>query len=181
MPSQYPDLRSLEGVVHPAVLDAMYKASALLSEAGITHALAGALAVGAWGYPRHSKDVDFLVGPEGFHFHEGGIVTLHDRLPVAIGDVAVDPLSASESEPFLEASIAEAITSEGVPVLPLEALVYMKIKSPRRKDQADIVELVKAGVDTDRVGKWLMAHAPSMADKFAVIVAVAEEEESAEG
>lgn len=76
MAAKVPDLRLLDGVVAPEILAAMRSASAQLARMGVRHALAGALAVGAWGYPRASKDVDFLVGDEAFERHEGGIV--HD-------------------------------------------------------------------------------------------------------
>ena len=66
MAVKVPDLALLDGVVAPEILAAMRSASAQLTQAGIPHALAGALAVGAWGYPRASKDVNFLVGDEAF-------------------------------------------------------------------------------------------------------------------
>ncbi len=44
----------------------MRSSSLQLTCAGVRHVLIGALAVGAWGYPRASKDVDFLVGDEAF-------------------------------------------------------------------------------------------------------------------
>ncbi len=59
-----PDLSSVEGVVAPGVLDAMRRASEVLTRLGVRHALVGGLVVGAHGYPRATKDVDFLVGDE---------------------------------------------------------------------------------------------------------------------
>ena len=56
-----PDLSQLRGVVAPEILAAAEVASRKLREAGIPHALAGGLAVGAHGYPRTTDDVDFLV------------------------------------------------------------------------------------------------------------------------
>ena len=74
MESDRPDLSLLNGVVATEILDAMRAASARLQSAGLKHALAGALAVGAHGYPRASKDVAFVVGEEAFTVHSGGIV-----------------------------------------------------------------------------------------------------------
>ncbi len=71
MGSEFPDLSLLTGVVAPEILNAMRAAAAKLESAGIRHALAGALAVGAHGYPRASKDVDFVVGDEAFTFMTG--------------------------------------------------------------------------------------------------------------
>src|SRR5436305_14708750 len=87
-----PDLANLKGVVAPEVLQAAAVASCKLREAGIPHALAGGLAVGAHGYPRTTDDVDFLVSDEAFEKHVGGIVTL--RVPIiAVGNVRVDFVS----------------------------------------------------------------------------------------
>src|SRR5258708_12877563 len=78
--SDQPDLARLRGVVAPEILAAAEVASRKLREAGIPHALAGGLAVGAHGYPRTTDDVDFLVGDEAFLHHAGGPVTL--KLPL---------------------------------------------------------------------------------------------------
>jgi hypothetical protein len=70
-----PDLKLLEGVVAPEVIEAMKVASAALQKAKVRHVLVGGLAVGAHGFPRATKDVDFLVGDEAFERHAGGLVT----------------------------------------------------------------------------------------------------------
>src|SRR5262245_2728711 len=86
---EYPDLTRLRGVVAPEVLTAVELASRQLRDAGIPHALAGGLAVGAYGYPRTTDDVDFLVGEEAFSHHAGGLVTL--KVPLySVGKVRVD-------------------------------------------------------------------------------------------
>lgn len=178
MSTQYPDLAGLNGVVPDAVLSAMRIASNQLRAVGIRHALAGGLAVGAWGYPRYSKGVDFLVGNEAFSVHESGLVTFAPGVPISIGNVPVDSLSASVDEGFLAAAIDSAVPVDGIPVLPVEALVYMKLKSPREKDRADVVELVKAGTDTGAVRAWLALHAPKSVDRFEGLVAAARKEEA---
>jgi hypothetical protein len=61
-----PDPSLLEGVVAPEVLDAMKVASAVLKRVGVRHVVVGGLAVGANGFPRATKDVNFLVGDEAF-------------------------------------------------------------------------------------------------------------------
>ena len=66
------NLSVVEGVVAPRVLDAMRSASDELTRLGVRHALVGGLAVGAHGYPRATKGVDFLVGDEAFEHHAGG-------------------------------------------------------------------------------------------------------------
>ena len=49
--------------------------------------------------------------------------------------------------------------------------LYLKLRSPRRKDSADIVELVKGGVATSPVRRYLEEVAPDLVDKFDELVA----------
>jgi hypothetical protein len=176
MASEFPDLSILNGVVAPEILKAMRAAAAKLQSAGIRHALAGALAAGAHGYPRASKDVDFLVADEAFTIHEGGIVTVNPDVPIRVGEIAVDPISIGPDEPHLMEALQQAPVSDGIRILPIDALVYMKLKSPRRKDAADVVELIKAGIDTTRIADYLARHAPAQSEKFKSLVAEAEAE-----
>jgi hypothetical protein len=165
MPEATPDLRLLEDVVAPRVLAAMRSASRALASLGVRHAVAGGLAVGAHGYPRNTKDVDLLVGDEAFERHSGGLVTLKPGVPIQIDGVSVDLLSTSGSDAFLEHSLAQPVPGE-VPVVPAGTLVYLKLKSPRLKDRADVVELVKAGLDVEGVRKYLERHAPALLASF---------------
>jgi len=162
-----PDLTLLDGVVAPRILDAMVAASAQLTKIGVRHALAGALAVGANGAPRATKDVDFLVGDEAFD-HYGLLVSIRSGVPVAVGDVAVDPMSILPTEDHLRVSLEHAVLcAGGVPVLPLPALIYLKLKSPRSKDMGDIVELLKLeSTDPDLVVTYMRAHAPDLLPKL---------------
>ncbi len=73
-------------------------------------------------------------------------------------------------------ALQRAPVSAGIPILPVEALVYMKLKSPRRKDTADVVELVKAGVDAAKIADYLSRYAPGLSDKFKTLVSEAEAE-----
>lgn len=162
-----PDLSLLDGVVAPEVLAAMKAAAEKLASSGIRYALAGALAVGAHGYPRASKDVDFLVGDEAFIVHGGGIVTVHPDVPIRVGAVAVDPISVGPDELHLMEAVERAKHSRGIPILPVEALLYMKLKSPRAKDEADVVELLKAGIDPEGIERYIAHHAPDLTVRFA--------------
>ena len=69
-----------------------------------------------------------------------------------------------------------APNSGGIPILPVEALVYMKLKSPRRKDAVDVIELVKAGADTVKIKNYLSRNAADLVRKFETLVLEAEEE-----
>jgi hypothetical protein len=56
-------------------------------------------------------------------------------------------------------------------------LVYLKLKSPRLKDRADIVELIKAGIDVDACRAYPQANAPNLTALFEDSVARAAAEE----
>jgi hypothetical protein len=90
------------------VLEALKLASAALIAANVRHIVVGGLAVGANGYPRATKYVDFLVGAEAFHHHENGLVTMRPEIPFQVKGVAVDLLSSEAGEDFLEATLGAA-------------------------------------------------------------------------
>ncbi len=175
-----PDLANLQGVVAPEVLQAAAIASSKLREAGIPHALAGGLAVGAHGYPRTTDDVDFLVGDEAFEKHVGGIVML--RVPIiAVGNVRIDFVSmdesADEGKP-LRSAVENPPESEHIPIVPLSALVYMKLKAGRQKDLADLVELLKRGrIEVRSIDNYLVMHAPEQVRRWEQVKAIAATEE----
>jgi hypothetical protein len=168
-----PDPSLLENVVSQTVLDALRLASAALRRAGVRHVVAGGLAVGANGFPRATRDIDFLVGEEAFERHEGGLVTLRAGVPFQVNGVAVDFLTIGPGEEFLATALAAPPGSflEGPP------LIYLKLKSPRHKDRTDVIELIKSGIDVDACRNYLAAHAPAFVAAFdeAVVRAAAEE------
>lgn len=169
------DLSRLEGVVAPEVLRAARLASQQLTRLGLRHALVGGLAVGVCGVPRATKDVDFLVEEGAFEHHAGGLVTMKPGVPIQVHGVLVDLLTAHAEDGAL-AEVPRLPLLGEVPVAEAEALVHLKLKSPRMKDAADIVELVKAGIDTARCREWLEGNAPSLVSRFVALVARAEAE-----
>ena len=168
-----PDPSLLEGVVAPEVLEALRVASAALKRAGVRHIVVGGLAVGAHGYPRATRVVDFLVRDEAFERHSGGLVTLRPGVPFQVNHVAVDFLGAEASEGFL----AAALDAEPGSIIDGPPLIYVKLKSPRHKDRTDVIELVKSGLDVDRCREYLAAHAPSFVADFEDAVARARAED----
>ena len=116
MAPRTPDVSLLDDTVAPRILDAMRVASARLTELGVRHVLVGGLAVGAWGHARATKDVDFLVGEEAFEHHPGALVTMKYGVPIQVGGVAVDLLSASANN--REDALLDPRSSR-VPVAPL--------------------------------------------------------------
>ena len=167
-----PDATLLVDVVAPKVLEALKLASEALVDAKVRHVVVGGLAVGANGYPRATRVVDFLVGAEAFHHHANGLVTMRPEIPFQVNGVAVDLLSPEAGEDFLEATLAAPPGS----MMEAPPLVYLKLKSPRRKDQTDVIELVKAGIDAKRCRAYLAAHAAAFVVAFDQCVAAAEAE-----
>ncbi len=172
------DLKPVAEVVSDRVWRAMLDASALLSQLGVKHALVGGLAVGAHGHVRATKDVDFLVDDSAWLKTESGLVVMRAGLPVQAHGVPIDTIAIRDEERHLLSAVEAPELSEGVPVAPVEALVYTKLSSPRSKDRQDVVELVAAGLDADRVRAYLDRNAPKLRERFeqAVATAVAEEE-----
>jgi hypothetical protein len=157
-----PDPSLLDDVVSPKVLTAMRLASEALTAAGVRHVVVGGLAVGANGYPRATRDVDFLVGAEAFHHHASGLVTMRAEIPFQVHGIAVDLLSPQAGEDFLDAALAAPPGS----IIEAPPLVYLKLKSPRRKDQVDIIEMIKGGIDARACRAYLEAHAPEYLATF---------------
>lgn len=157
-----PDLSVVEDIVAPRVVGAMRTTSRLLTELGVRHVVVGGLAVGANGYPRATKDVDFLVSDDAFLTKAGGIVLLAPGIPFQVDGVAVDYLVANADE----AHLAEALEGCFGGAIDAPRLIYMKLKANRLRDQLDVVELVKAGVDRDACRSYLAAHARDLVELF---------------
>lgn len=165
-----PDLRLVEGVVAQRILDAAHTASKALKKAGIRHVLIGGLAVGAHGYVRATKDVDFLVGEEGFEHHGGGIITFKPGVPIEVNGVVVDYLEAADEE-----DIEPELVSEGIPIVSIEVLIELKLIAHRRQDKLDVVELLHTGsVDEAEVRAYLEEAAPELVDRFDALAQEAE-------
>jgi hypothetical protein len=170
-----PDLGLVEDVVAARVLAAMRTSSSLLTRLGVRHVLVGGLAVGANGHPRATKDVDFLVGDEAFGRGEGGVVSLAPGVPFQVDGVPIDLLSADASEGHLAAVL------DGPMGVPIDAprLIYMKLKANRMRDQVDVIELIKAGIDRDEVREYLEKNALQLVSSFDRCLAQAALEETA--
>ena len=169
-----PDISLLEEVVAPRVLNAMRAAAAEYERLGIRYALVGGLAVGAQGWPRATKDVDFLVDESAFERRPGGLVLL--KVPFEAGGVPIDSLCPKDDELFLADARDSAEVSHGIPVIGVEALIYMKLRASRMRDRVDVVELLKAGTDPVACRKWIAEHAPDLSDDLERLVDTARAE-----
>ncbi len=144
------------------VQKALAKVCAALDAEGIPYALAGAMALNAYGYRRVTTDVDLLLTREGLEAfkrrHLGRGWT--ERFPGSKGlrdpefQVRIDVLLTGEypgdglpkAIAFPHPSVATRI--DGIAVLPIERLVELKLASglsnpDRMKDLADVQELIR--------------------------------------
>lgn len=78
--------------------------------------------------------------------------------------------------PQLEEVLNDPSRSQGLAVVPIEALIYMKLRARRRQDLLNMVELIKAGADVRRVRRYLEQYAGDLVAVFDGLV-----EEALEG
>jgi hypothetical protein len=163
------DLKEVFNFVSPALRDAALESARQLTTLGIRHALAGGLAVGAHGYVRATTDVDFLVGDEAFE-HRGTLVTFKAGVPIEVGGVRIDYLSPASLGAQLESVLDNPVINEGLAVVPIEVLIYMKLTAARRRDLLDVVELIKVGADVKSAREYLKLHADDLVPRFDELV-----------
>jgi hypothetical protein len=163
------DLKEVFGFVAPRVRDAAIKSAAQLNGLGIRYALAGGLAVGSHGYVRATVDVDFLVGEEAFE-HHGSVVAFKAGVPIEVDGVRIDYLSPVSLGAQLEEVLDHPPMNEGLAIVPIEVLIYMKLAAQRRRDLLDVIELVKVGADVNRVRDYLQQYASDLVPKFEELV-----------
>ncbi len=166
MPRRFQN-RPNTNALNPQVKKAAQAMSKRLTARGIKHALIGGLAVNHYGYKRTTADVDFIVHSDNTIDLAGdplgGVV--RGRTMQSSEGVTVDFVFPREGEEFLDRAVGRA--TGALPVLPLEALIYMKLSAGRMRDQADVMELLKKGrVDERRVLHYLREHAPFLAEEF---------------
>jgi hypothetical protein len=147
-PGRVPELRRALAPV-PRFERAVREVSRMLWEAGIRHALVGALAANAYRQrPRTTEDINFLVGDEAFETHAGGFVTM--RVPVIEFDgIDVDQVPLTEALRPIATVLDSAPRSDGIPIAPLDVIVVMKLIAARTQDLADVEAIVSAGVDRE--------------------------------
>lgn len=119
-----PDLKQALRPV-PTYERAVREVSRMFSEAGIRHALVGALGANAYRRrPRTTEDINFLVGDEAFQKHAGGFVTM--RVPVIEFDgIDVDQVPLTGPLRVIEEGLNRAPVSDGVPIAPVDTNVHV--------------------------------------------------------
>ncbi|RLB47352.1 MAG: hypothetical protein DRJ42_25585 [Deltaproteobacteria bacterium] len=158
----------MSAVVAPEVIEDAIEVGELLSRLAIPHALVGGLAVGLNGFPRSTKDVDYLVGPEAFETTSPLLVyrpELKDRIEMGV----VDLLAVPDAFPCLAGQLAIPNPGE-VHVIAPEALVLMKLSANRPQDRADVTRLLGGGLDEGTVAAYLAEYAPGLLNRFAELL-----------
>lgn len=168
-PANHMDLKEVFSFISPRVRDAAIKSAAQLNDLGIRYALAGGLAVGAHGYIRATTDVDFLVGEEAFE-HQGSLVAFKPGVPIEVDGVRVDYLSPASLGPQLEEVLDHPPMNDGLAIVPIEVLIYMKLAAKRRRDLVDVIELVRVGADVNTVRDYLRHYAVDLIPQFEELV-----------
>jgi hypothetical protein len=158
-----PDLkRALRPV--PTYERAVRELSRMFTQAGIRHALVGALGANAYrNRPRTTEDIDFLVGDEAFETHDGGFVTM--RVPVVEFDgIDVDQVPLTDALRAVEEGLNHAPVSDGVPIASLDTIVLMKLIAGRTQDLADIEAIIDSGADRTLLRAAVQTAVPNSLD-----------------
>lgn len=152
--------------ISPKILRALRDASDNLTARNIRHAICGGIAVGAYGYVRATKDVDFLAGDEAF-LHHGKLVSFAPGVTFAIDGIPTDMIPLSNENPnkdlsFLASELDQPYDFAGMPIVSPNALVAMKLVAHRRRDQDDILQILAAGTTRfPEIVSFLRHHARS--------------------
>ena len=164
-------MRVVTNITSSDLTTATVLAVALSRAVGQPTVIAGALAMAAHGYRRETNDVDIVI-PVVIGTSSGDAVeqaaaeldlTVRAKhgfggLDLRAGDVRIDVLTLDHDLPSLVPdAVSEAISSgrkiglfgHTVYVVSLGHLIAMKLVAERKKDLADIVELIKARMEED--------------------------------
>ena len=165
-----------------AVDETLERVDRILREARITFAVAGGFAVIEHGYERFTKDVDLLVlardlframdtlRAAGF---SGNRTPMGARMKDDRNGVQVDLLgTAFEGDEHALSRAGHARLT----VIPVEHLVLMKLESGRIQDDADIVEVLKAGASSAKIARYLRETWPELLPRFKPLAARARAE-----
>ncbi|MBN1946592.1 MAG: hypothetical protein JW797_13035 [Bradymonadales bacterium] len=161
-------LEALARVVAPSVLVEAIETSRKLARLGIPHLLIGGLAVGLHGHPRATRDVDFLVGDEAFA-GTFPIIVYRDELVEIVRNGVIDLMGVPPHHDELRDLLVVPESGE-IPVIPVHALILLKLLAGRPQDLADVRALIDAGTPVADVRRYLGEHAPRLVSRFARLV-----------
>jgi len=156
----------------------------VLRDARIPFAIIGGFAVIEHGYERFTKDVDVLVYAADLEravtaLRAAGLAGRRTPIGAKLRDertgVDVDLLgTAFDAE---ETALARSTRKRTpLPVIPVAHLILMKLECGRSQDEADIVELLKAGASPTSVARYLRRVWPKLLPHFRALAARARAE-----
>lgn len=167
------------------VRERLLRATAALEKAGIPYAVVGGNAVAAWvakvdeAAVRNTQDVDILIrrsdldavktalAPAGFVYRHVKSIDMFLDGPKAKARDAVHLLYSGEkvrAEDAVHApTVDETDNTSGFRVVPLAALVRMKLTSFRRKDQVHLQDMLEIGLID---ASWRQQLPPPLADRL---------------
>lgn len=161
------------------LIESLKELCSFLEDQGIEYMLIGGLAVGIWGEPRATVDIDFLVaiGLDDFDtlkhklIESSRFVFIHEK-PMVFGkitflratlksntDISVDFLFADDDfkNESLKRKKAVQIAVFSVNITTPEDLIILKLLSGRKQDRLDaekIIEIQKEHLDREYIKKW---------------------------
>lgn len=157
--------------------------SEFLFQRGVSHAVIGGMAVSAYSPARMTEDVDFIIpaADEGVLFDLGDRTTTFNGLAGDGITVFISSPDGSETPvDFLlmdlpDIAFENSKKIEGIPIVRPEVLIYMKIMSHRKKDEADIYAIVNSGqVDMNAVKKFFKKYFPDQLEDLESDIMLAE-------
>lgn len=156
-----PNLRAELDYLAPRFGSAVQAAAAAYRRLGVRYALIGGVAAGAYGRPRTTKDVDFLVGDEAFD-SIGVVISFKAGIPQEACEIPIDnvPLH-TEYRDLYERALDGAIDSDvpGVLIARPEMVAVTKLAGGRLQDVVAVVEMLRSGaVSPDELGQLVQPH-----------------------
>ncbi|OGW39589.1 MAG: hypothetical protein A2Y97_12000 [Nitrospirae bacterium RBG_13_39_12] len=162
------------------LIESLKELCSFLEDQGIEYMLIGGLAVGIWGEPRATVDIDFLVaiGLDDFDtlkhklIKSSRFVFIHDK-PMVFGkitflrttlrsntDISVDFLFADDEfkNRALQRKQTVKIKEFLINISSPEDLILLKLLSGREQDMLDaekIIKIQKENIDMEYMKKWL--------------------------
>ena len=157
-----PGLRAELDHLAPSFRFAVHAAVEAYERAGVRYALIGGVAAGAYGQPRATKDVDFLVGDEAFDT-VGTVISFKPGIPLEAHGVPIDsiPLHVGYRQLYVRA-LDERIECDEPDVLIArpEMVAVTKLVGGRPHDITAVVEMTQAGtLDLDELEKIVRPYA----------------------
>ena len=128
----------------------------------VRYALIGGVAAGAYGQPRATRDIDFLVGNEAFDT-VGAVVSFKQGIPLEAHGVPIDSIPIHvEYRELYERALDEAVMSDEphVRIARPEMVAVTKLVGARSHDIAAVVEMMSAGtVDPEELERIVRPYA----------------------